>query len=314
MARPMGHEVLNRPLYDYGALERHSVNVLSSTCLSAANKSERNEGFAALAGPTQSFAFLRLPIEIRLIIYKIILINPLDPHVPRRNMKSLPGLRYRHNQKRNLWRAMVLEPKKWDTSLAGGFDPTDWYDIFKHHTFVKPVKSHGFFHLIQTSKAISNEAREVFFRSHHFVFETGLALHEFLDIIGDNAKYITSMSVHTSNIRVLTTDRICKGLDGWQLRVSYHRPSIVQTIEKIGSTCPDLVYLEMLLGKRCQSDNREYMRGMHYTQWPWVEALRTLHVKIFTFCQPLEESLHRNRSMDEAKWKEEKEIEKYVND
>jgi hypothetical protein len=127
------------------------------------------------------------------MIYKFVLVNPLDPLVPRRDMKSLPGLRFRHNQKRRLWRAMILEPKRWDKSLTGRFDPTDWYDIFRNHTFVKPAQRHDYFHLIQISKAVTTEAREAFFKFHHFVFETTNALYEFLDVLGDNTKCITSL-------------------------------------------------------------------------------------------------------------------------
>jgi hypothetical protein len=209
---------------------------------------------------------------------------------------------------------MVLTPKKWDTSLGGRFDPTDWYDIFRHHTFVKPAERHNFFHLVQTSKAISKEARETFFKSHHFVFETRHALHAFLDIIGDNSKYITSMSLHMSNSRVRLTDDMCMKFNDWQSRILHHRSNFLQTINKISGACPELVYFELLLCDAHYYDDRNDVRKLHCTQQPWVEALCMLHVKNFAFCQPSQGSYHRSRSLLEKEWKEEKEIERYVND
>ena len=95
--------------------------------------------------------------------------------------------------------------------------------------------------------------------------------------------------------------------------MSHHQPSIVQTIDKIKGACPGLVYLEIVPCEEYLYVDKEYMRETHYTQWPWIEALRTLHVKVFTFCQPVGQLVHRNRSLYEKKWKQEQEIEEYVN-
>jgi hypothetical protein len=89
---------------------------------------------------------------------------------------------------------------------------------------------------------------------------------------------------------------------------------LVQTINKISVACPDLVYLEILLRDVHQYSEKKYGQEMHYSQWSWVQALCMLHVKSFTFCQPLPDSNRRKELRCEKEWKEEKEIERYVND
>lgn len=89
--------------------------------------------------------------------------------------------------------------------LIGRFDPTDQYDVFQNPTFVNPAERQGFFHLIQISKAVTTEAREAFFKFHRLVFETTNALDGVLDVLGENTKCITSLSVNLLSSRVRFT-------------------------------------------------------------------------------------------------------------
>lgn len=230
-------------------------------------------------------ALLLLPIEIRRYIWKLVFFSPENPLVPRRSNRPLQGLRYRAQDARNpqFWSAM--------TSKIVGTDAKDWRAMFlnKSKEFM-PVKNHDFCSLMVVSKAIASEVVQAFHEDTHWIFESRLDLHLFLDAIATQGDYVRSISLCLFKSQGPYSEEVKTKYESWKLGNSSPGPSLMVTIDRLQKSCPNLEYLELrprYISRTYPVEDKKDMRNKPYTKWPWVEALTGLQLrKGFTFCPP----------------------------
>ncbi|KAJ9655924.1 hypothetical protein H2201_008697 [Coniosporium apollinis] len=200
----------------------------------------------------------------------------------------------------------------------------DWFDVFRLDEYARPIEPGNFaFGLLLTSRAIYNEAVQVFFESNHFVFEDRFSMHMFLTTIGDkNAKDLKSISMHWTKSRGPHSANIKATHREWHLRSELcFGPSLAKSIKELQDACPNLEYLEML---RCRpniptADAKDFT-SKHYSEWNMVKTLCESSVKVFSILEPGEKFLANLRRSPEifAAWereiKQDREIQEYVNE
>lgn len=240
------------------------------------------------------------------MIYRLTLSPIADNLVPRDGLAPRHGVRYRYNQQHKLWKIMPPQGTVRDKDRTY----RDWFDIFRLKELVSPIDPQEFaFGLFLTSRSIHHEAAQTFFGANHFVFDDRFNLHMFITIIGDNAKYIQSVSMHWSSGE--HDVEVQKAHKQWFPQSEYG-PRLAKSVVELREACPRLEYLEMLPGQiHFHSDDAKNIVGKSHNEWTLVKALCDLDLKKFHMVTPGDGFLATLEiDTSEASWWE-KEIKKY---
>jgi hypothetical protein len=190
-----------------------------------------------------------LPLEVRMIIYRMSLVNNEENFVPREGMPPLPGFRYRHQfrQKRQGLRQLhSLRPILWKANLRSS---CCWFNVLGDYALAKPINHSAFaFGLLFTSRSIYNEATPMFFQANHFIFEDLFSLHMFIKTVSkENIGHVRSVSLswlsNQDHQRQAYLRECKKRMRDPRMK---NGRGLAMSVIELHNACPVLEYLEML--------------------------------------------------------------------
>lgn len=183
--------------------------------------------------PDQSSSLLSLPFEIRSMIWsyalrprKRALVSPLA----RRTIHRL-----RHDM--NAPRVDKRNRRRHDSRDTQNLTDTNWLWTSWHGSTVavenaQLLKPQNLLSLALTARTVCCEVCELFYGNTHFYFENKIAMHSFLDVIGENARFLKCMSLCLMGNHGFRSKEVATG------RRVLPSPSLAMIVERIQEDCP----------------------------------------------------------------------------
>jgi hypothetical protein len=227
-------------------------------------------------------SFVCLPLELRIEIYRYALL-PGGHMILREDLPYIASLRYRYNEQPRLLR----ENCNADV-VIGCKDYECRHRTTEHEHTIESIRAHDFaFGLFLTSKEISYDAIKIFFGETHFVFESRFDLHMFLKS-NKHASFVKSLAFNGRKSHGPHSKQAKARFTTWKLRSErYWGPTVATSIRELAACCPELVYIEILDDRHCNSvQDAVDLWAKEYTDWEEVRCICSMRLQGFSYMLP----------------------------